>query len=536
MHVRFSPVLAFWLLSLTAACASLTLSPGSPSLLEQQSLAINSLSEALEGNQTRAGGWITVAARPAAAKGKESSSEDPPQSFGWRVVDFRGLAYVDIRDVARFFSFDSVKRTGKQVALSRKAPPTQWEMQVGSKLVSLNRLKLYLSYPVVSFQGDRTLLSAFDLMHVIDPILRPDQQREPTELKTVIIDPARGGSESGVVTKFGREKDVTLDIARRLKPLLEAAGYRVVLTREGDESVSLPERLKAANAVREEAVFLSLHASYGSSREKGVETFTLSPCGTPSTTGDEGTTPDQKFYPGNVNDRESMALATAVQGMLVHAAGAEDLGIRRARFGELKGVEVPAVVCSVGRLAHPQEGARLAGDPAHRQQIAEGIAQGVQRYARVMAAGSPPKDRMLKFAKVEVFPDRLRHPAGEQVRVRATIAKTAKDASIDPSQLILQVYFLDVVNDEEIDLSTCDTPEARWISVIPNWVDADFEQVEFTYLQPPFTQEMVQALGRRHYYGFVLRLVYGDQLLDEYAEPANLRRGLSTFTAVTPRR
>jgi hypothetical protein len=46
----------------------------------------------------------------------------------------------------------------------------------------------------------------------------------------------------------------------------------------------------------------------------------------------------------------------------------------------------------------------------------------------------------------------------------------------------------------------------------------------------------VKSLGRRTYYGFVLRLIYDGALMDEFAEPSNLKRGLGNFTAVLPRR
>jgi hypothetical protein len=327
-----------------------------------------------------------------------------------------------------------------------------------------------------------------------------------------------------------------MDIANRLKALLESAGFTVVLTREVDIQLAADERVLIANSRREEAVFVSLHCSHGSDHERGVETFTLSPSGTPSTTGDEGREPDQKFYPGNINDRESMALATAVQGTLVTELKAADLGIRRARFDELKGIAMPAVICSVGRLAHPEEGRRLGADAAYRQRIAAALRNGIERYARVMATGSAPRDRLLKFSHVQVFPDKVRSLTGEQVRVRATVARNSGAGPIDPAKVVLQVFFLDLVNSEEIDLSTCDTPEANWISVTPNWEEANYEQVEFTYRQPTFDDSLLKSLGRRTYYGFVLRLIYDGALMDEFAEPANLRRGLGNFTAILPRR
>jgi N-acetylmuramoyl-L-alanine amidase len=360
--------------------------------------------------------------------------------------------------------------------------------------------------------------------------------REASQLKVVVLDPARGGAEVGMTSKHGREKDVTLDVARHARQALEQSGYTVLMTREDDSALSLAERLKRANAVAEESIFISLHCGFGGERERGVEMFTLAPSGTPTTTGEEGQKPDDKFYPGNINDRESMALATALQGTLVAGAGTEDLGIRRARFQELKGVHIPAVVCNLGRLGHPLEGKKLGADPTYRRQLGWALAAGVDRYARVMATGAAPRERALKFARVEASSVARPPDGGEIVHVKAAIARAGGATEIDPSKVTLQIYFLDFVNGEEIDLSSCDTPEVNWLSALPDWKSSAYEEVDFTYLQPGFDEALAKNLGKRTYYGFVLRLIYDDELMDEYAEPANVRRGLGNFTAVLPKR
>lgn len=479
---------------------------------------------------------------PPKKEGASSSPARPPARNAWKVIDYRGQAYLDIADVAAFFDFKTVNRSGRSVVLEKekivdgKRFVTEFRATEGSKLITLNRLQFYMSYPLVKWRDGKLIISAFDVIHLIDPILRPEQAREPTKLTTVILDPARGGSEAGVTTKHGKEKEVTLDVARRLKPMLESAGFRVVMTREDDSLISVPERLRLANEVEGESILVSLHCGYGNEREKGVEMFTLSPCGTPSTTGDEGRPPDTKFYPGNINDRESMALATALQGRLVTRLNTADLGIRRARFEELKRAHMPAVVCRLGRLAHPEEGRQLGSDAAYRQKVAASLAEGLGVYAKVMEMGSAPQEKLLKFSRVMTEWGEPSADGEQVVHVRALIAKTDKAAQIDPSQITLQIFFLDFVNGEEIDLSACDTPVVEWVSAIPDWKTALYEEVKFTYHQPAPTEGTLRSLGRRVYYGFVLRLVYGDELMDEYSEPPNVRRGLGNFTPLLPRR
>lgn len=480
---------------------------------------------------------------PPAAPKKPATGPAPTKAKpGWTVIDHRGQAYLDLAEVAQFFEFPTYTRDGKTITLEKAKRldgrdfPIKCRGQAGSKLVSINTLKIYLSYPLVAWRDGKVLISAFDLMHVIDPILRPDQMREPSQLKVVVLDAARGGAEDGMTSKHGREKEVTLDVARHARQALEQSGYTVVMTREDDRARTVAERLERAHAVTGEAVFISLHCGFGGESERGVETFTLAPSGTPTTTGEEGAKPDGKFYPGNINDRESMALATALQGTLVAGAETEDLGIRRARFQELKGIRMPAVVCNLGRLGHPVEGRKLGSDPAYRRQLGRALAAGVERYARVMATGAPPRERALKFAEVEAGPVVRGPDGGEVVHVKAAIARGPGAGDIDPTKVTLQIYFLDFVNGEEIDLSSCDTPEVNWLSALPDWKTSAWEEVDFTYRQPAFDEALAAQLGRRTYYGFVLRLIYGDELMDEYAEPANVRRGLGNFTAVLPKR
>jgi N-acetylmuramoyl-L-alanine amidase len=83
-----------------------------------------------------------------------------------------------------------------------------------------------------------------------------------TVLQTMVLDPGHGGDESGVTGPGGTlEKQVTLEVARRIKALIEARlGIRVVLTREDDRRVTLDERAALANNSKA-GLFISLHAN-----------------------------------------------------------------------------------------------------------------------------------------------------------------------------------------------------------------------------------------------------------------------------------
>ena len=90
----------------------------------------------------------------------------------------------------------------------------------------------------------------------------------------VVLDAGHGGHDEGASGPSGlREKDLVLDVTRRLKRRLERRGVRVVLTRDGDRFLSLEERTAVANDARAD-LFLSIHAKASRSRKpRGMETY-----------------------------------------------------------------------------------------------------------------------------------------------------------------------------------------------------------------------------------------------------------------------
>ena len=84
------------------------------------------------------------------------------------------------------------------------------EMTRGQRRVRLNGWTFYFSYSVSQRYG-KTIVSVFDVRNVLDPVMRPNDRRDPAVLKTVVIDPAGGGKETGIKSPYIAEKDLTLD-------------------------------------------------------------------------------------------------------------------------------------------------------------------------------------------------------------------------------------------------------------------------------------------------------------------------------------
>lgn len=179
---------------------------------------------------------------------------------------------------------------------------------------------------------------------------------------TIAIDPGHGGNQPGAVypNENGenvQEKDLTLSMSLMLADILEERGYNVVLTRTGDDSVSLADRAKMANAAQAE-VFVSIHCNALDRTDyEGIFTY---------------------YYP---NSTRGEALAKQVQAGVVAATGGIGRGTPSANFQVLRETTMPAVLVETGFMSCPAELARLC-DPDYQQQIALGIADGVEAYLK----------------------------------------------------------------------------------------------------------------------------------------------------------
>ena len=173
--------------------------------------------------------------------------------------------------------------------------------------------------------------------------------------RTVVIDAGHGGHDRGGVPRQRySEKLYALDVARRLERKLRSAGFRTVMTRNGDYFVSLSGRCAIANRQRS-AVFISVHFNSGA-REgaNGIETY---------------------YY-----GRSSGAYAATVHANVLRAAGTENRGVRRRGFYVLRHTRIPAVLAECGFLTNRAEGRRISTS-GHRQRLADALSRAiVARY------------------------------------------------------------------------------------------------------------------------------------------------------------
>jgi N-acetylmuramoyl-L-alanine amidase len=219
----------------------------------------------------------------------------------------------------------------------------------------------------------------------------------------IVIDPGHGGDEKGATGPGGlQEKDVTLDVAQRLRARLErGGGVRVVQTREDDRTLALADRTAFANESHAE-LFVSIHANASRKQDaKGAETYFLSYQATdaeaqavaamenaPASGGAAPPRQDLRLVLWDLAQaehlRESSALAESIQAELNSLLGLRDRGVRQAPFRVLMGATMPAVLIEIGFITNPEEEDKLKS-PAYRESLALAIAQSVQRFREDVA-------------------------------------------------------------------------------------------------------------------------------------------------------
>lgn len=234
----------------------------------------------------------------------------------------------------------------------------------------------------------------------------------PLAARRIVLDPGHGGGDGGTALGALHEKEITLDLALRLRDLLAADGFEVHLTRKDDRRISLRDRARIANALPAD-LFLSIHVNWIADPrgERGVETYYLGPTDDPFLTRLASAENAESGYSRadirtllegiyqDLRQEESARAASSVQQALHRSLGEvnpglENWGVKSAPFLVLVATEMPAVLAEVSSLSHPEE-AKLLAQPEYRDRIARALLDGVRAYAdrHAPAGGGPSLQR-----------------------------------------------------------------------------------------------------------------------------------------------
>jgi len=301
---------------------------------------------------------------------------------GWDTTKIEGREYVSVESIKRFYNFAKMTRVGASVVLENAK--VEMKLKVGGNECLMNNVKFVFCHPIETV-GEKNYVSRIDLAKLIDPVLRPNFIQNAGDFRTVVLDAGHGGKDPGATNPLGSEAMYNLKLAGLVKKQLEAKGFRVVMTRDTNEYLSLQERVDFANAIKESAIYVSIHFNSGGSSARGIETFTLSPPGVPHYDHDFKTA-DLQTRAGNEHDSANIALATSVHGSILRRLGTNtfDRGIKRARFSVLSGVRHPAILLEGGFMSHPYE-ARLIDKEAYQNALAGGLVDAIGKYRFAVA-------------------------------------------------------------------------------------------------------------------------------------------------------
>ncbi|MDR7855041.1 N-acetylmuramoyl-L-alanine amidase [Tissierella sp.] len=182
--------------------------------------------------------------------------------------------------------------------------------------------------------------------------------------KVIVIDPGHGGIDSGAVSINERyEKDINLDISKKLYERLRLIGYKVILTRDTDEYVDNKERANLANK-KAARIFLSIHCNSleNSNSTNGIQVL---------------------YYPyreSNIDDPQNEILAQNVLEKMLLNTGVDNKGIvAREDLLVLNQTNMPAIIVECGFLSNTNEANLLLTDE-YQDKIVDGIVDGLDKY------------------------------------------------------------------------------------------------------------------------------------------------------------
>jgi N-acetylmuramoyl-L-alanine amidase len=232
---------------------------------------------------------------------------------------------------------------------------------------------------------------------VIDVARKPPDTRSRRAVSRVLIDPGHGGTDPGAIGPGGlKEKDVTVDVARRAAAALSRDGLTVLLTRDDDRTLSLEERAALANGTGAD-LFISIHCNAAEVKTKrGIETYVLDTASdivaSRVAARENATSVAASAEIGSIlaslrlsdQSKSSTRLAELLQRAALASVkptyrDVVDGGVHQAGFYVLVGARMPSVLFEASYISNVEEEAKLA-DEKYRQQLGEAVANAVRAY------------------------------------------------------------------------------------------------------------------------------------------------------------
>jgi N-acetylmuramoyl-L-alanine amidase len=327
-----------------------------------------------------------------------------PTREAFATYNLRGTTYYPLIKLCEargiHWDYDTFARV---MSLSRDSH--RINLKAGDDLVLVDGNVVNLNHPVDIYQGSLVVPYKFKTQ-VLDRLFKEYYPAKkavtpPIKIRKIVIDAGHGGYDPGAIGRTGlREKDVNLDIAKRVANLLSSQGVEVVMTRPTDKFISLSKRTEIANNSRAD-LFVSIHANANHARSlNGFEIYYVAASISDSNRALNSARNarlnfDSGCFASNSQDlrailwdmvytysrAESIELAHSICRSADDNLGIRIIGVKGAKFQVLTCAQMPAVLVEVGFLSNRDEEERLK-DKYYRQKIAEGIVGGIRDYAR----------------------------------------------------------------------------------------------------------------------------------------------------------
>jgi N-acetylmuramoyl-L-alanine amidase len=259
-------------------------------------------------------------------------------------------------------------------------PNAHWRWQAGSRRMWFNGILVWLDFP--SLVADDVLyIAEHDIAFTLLPMSesRAEQELQESTAKPrprIMIDPGHGGRDAGAVNErfMLKEKELALKTALQLAETLRLLGWEVLLTREDDTFVPLPNRAQMSIAA-EADLFVSIHYNAAvNPLAEGIEVFIL----TPPTAEEQQA---DNLLAGHQHLAESLLLGWHLQEALIRQTQATDRGVRRNRFAVLRDLQQPGVLVELGFLSHETTARRLK-DPEAVADLVEALSIGLEAFQK----------------------------------------------------------------------------------------------------------------------------------------------------------
>lgn len=234
------------------------------------------------------------------------------------------------------------------------------------ELALLKNIGIRLTMPLTSNNDINTYFSADGKNFRIrasglKPVIKTPKPKETPAIisggkirgKVIVLDAGHGGTDYGAIRNGINEKDINLDVAKRVENILRRKGYKVGMTRANDIFVSLEDRCKISASMNP-SIFVSIHVnSCVGTEPRGIETH---------------------YYHDN-----SVELATTIHSKMTKAIQSPNRGLFKSKFYVINHTTVPAVLLEIGFISNDKERAELI-TPKRKQATAQAIAEGIIEY------------------------------------------------------------------------------------------------------------------------------------------------------------